>query len=115
MLDTLSRYREHSPKLLFRLHASFFFFSLSFYLDQSVTYKFIYKFTKVKGGINYGYTRTLSSADELPVGTVREAPRGKKETDFSLHFTAETVALSDRFICRVLWADVYANASPPVG
>lgn len=28
VLDTLSRYREHSPKLLFRLHASFFFFPL---------------------------------------------------------------------------------------
>lgn len=115
-VGTFSWYREHSAKPLFCLGASFFFlFFFAFYLDHSVTYKFITSLPKFKGGINYGYTRTLSSADELPVGTVREAPWGKKETEFSLHFTAETVALSDRFICQVLWADVYANASPPVG
>lgn len=83
-----------------------------FYLDHSVTTSLYTSLPKFKGGINYGYTRT---ADELPVGTVREASRGKKEPEFSLHFTAETVALSDRFICQVLWVDVYANASPPVG
>lgn len=67
-----------------------------------------------KGGINYGYTGTLSSAEELPVGSVIEAPPGGKKWNF-LSTLPQTVTLSDRFICQVLWADVYANDSPLVG
>lgn len=61
-------------------------------------------------------TRDTFLCEELPVGSVITAPPGGRGgADFSLHFAAETVALSDRFICQVLWADVYANDSPLVG
>lgn len=53
--------------------------------------------------------------EELPVGSVIAAPGVGGGGRISLHFAAETVALSDRFICQVLWADVYVNDSPLVG
>lgn len=67
-----------------------------------------------KGGINYGDTGCFPLRGAAK-GERYSSPSRGEETHFSLHFAAETVALSDRFICQVLWADVYANDSPLVG